>query len=129
MKKPEYATAAARSKNRDALNAAIESYLAGGTCADWVEKLNAAGVPCGPIYSIDRVYADAQVKHLRMVEDIETPDERGVLHFAGQPVTLNRTPSRLVSPPPERGEHTDAVLTEFGFTDAEIAALHKSKVI
>jgi formyl-CoA transferase len=129
MEKPDYATAAARSRNRDALNAEIETYLAGGTCADWVEKLNAAGVPCGPIYSIDQVYADAQVKHLHMVEDVETPDARGVLHLTGQPVMLGRTPSRLVSPPPERGEHTDAVLTEFGFTEAEIAILRSDKVI
>ena len=129
MAKPEYATAAARSKNRDAVNAEIGRYLADGTCADWVERLNAASVPCGPIYSIDQVYADPQVRHLCMVEDIETPDARGVLHFAGQPVTLSRTPSRLAAPPPERGEHTDAVLGEFGFTDAEIASLRKAKTI
>ena len=129
IKDPRYATAAARSKNRDALNAEIETYLAGGTCAEWVERINAAEVPCGPIYAIDQIYADPQVKHLRMVEDIETPDARGVLHFVGQPVTLKRTPSRLVSPPPERGEHTDAVLREFGFTDAEIAALRSAKTI
>jgi crotonobetainyl-CoA:carnitine CoA-transferase CaiB-like acyl-CoA transferase len=129
MKKPEYAKAAGRSKNRDALNAEIETYLADGTCAEWVERLNAAGVPCGPIYSIDQVFSDPQVRHLRVVEDIETADARGVLHLPGQPVRLSRTPSRLVSPPPERGEHTDAVLGEFGFSDTEIAALRKSKVI
>jgi crotonobetainyl-CoA:carnitine CoA-transferase CaiB-like acyl-CoA transferase len=129
MKKPEYATAAARSKNRDALNAEIGTYLADGTCADWVERLNDAGVPCGPIYSIDQVFSDAQVQHLHMVEDIETGDARGVLHFAGQPVTLSRTPSHLVAPPPERGDQTDEVLREFGFSDAEIASLRKAKTI
>ena len=129
IKRPEYATAAARSKNRDALNAEIETYLADGTGAEWVERINAAEVPCGPIYAIDQVYSDPQVKHLRMVEDVETPDARGVLHFVGQPVGLQRTPSRLVAPPPERGEHTDSVLREFGFTDAEIDGLRKTKVI
>jgi crotonobetainyl-CoA:carnitine CoA-transferase CaiB-like acyl-CoA transferase len=129
MKKPEYAKAAARSKNRDALNAEIETYLAHGTCGEWVERLNAASVPCGPIYSIDQVFSDPQVRHLGVVQDIETADARGVLHLPGQPVTLSRTPSRLVSPPPERGEHTEAVLGEFGFTDAEIASLRKAKVI
>jgi formyl-CoA transferase len=64
-----------------------------------------------------------------MVEDVETPDARGVLHLVGQPVTLGRTPSRLVAPPPERGEHTDAVLAEFGFTAAEIAELRRAMVI
>jgi crotonobetainyl-CoA:carnitine CoA-transferase CaiB-like acyl-CoA transferase len=129
VQKPEYATSAARSKNRDALNAEIETFLANGTCAEWVERINAAEVPCGPIYAINQVYSDPQVKHLRLVEDIETGDGRGVLHFVGQPVTLKRTPSRLVAPPPERGEHTDAVLREFGFTDAEIEGLRKAKVI
>ena len=128
-KDPRYATAAARSKNCDALNAEIETYLADGTCAEWVERINAAEVPCGPIYTIDQIYSDPQVKHLALVEDIEAPDARGVLHFVGQPVTLKRTPSRLVAPPPERGEHTDAVLREFGFTDAEIAALRRAKTI
>ena len=56
MTDPDYATAAARSKNRDALNAEIESYLADGTSAEWVERINAAEVPCGPIYAIDEIY-------------------------------------------------------------------------
>ena len=129
IQRPEYATAAARRKNRDALNAEIERRLADGTSAEWVERINAAEVPCGPIYAIDEIYADPQVQHLEMVEDVATPDARGVLHLVGQPVTLGRTPSRLVTPPPERGEHNEEVLREFGFSDAEIASLRKAKVI
>ena len=64
-----------------------------------------------------RSTADPQVKHLQIVQDVETPDERGVLHLVGQPMTLARTPSRLVAPPPERGEHNEEVLREFGFSD------------
>ena len=129
MQKPEYATAAARREHRDALNAEIESYLADRTGAEWVARINAAEVPCGPIYAINEIYADPQVKHLQMVEDVETSDERGVLHLVGQPVTLARTPSRLVARPPERGEHNDEVLGEFGFSAAEIASLRQAKVI
>ncbi len=129
MKDPLYATSAVRRQNRDALNAEIEGYLADGTSAEWVERINAAEVPCGPIYAINEIYADPQVKHLQMVQDVETPDARGVLHLVGQPMTLARTPSRLVAPPPERGEHNDEVLREFGFSDAEIASLRKAKVI
>jgi crotonobetainyl-CoA:carnitine CoA-transferase CaiB-like acyl-CoA transferase len=125
----DYATAASRRKNRDRLNAEIERYLADGTSAEWVERLNAAEVPCGPIYAINEIYDDPQVKHLQVVQDLETPDARGVLHLVGQPVTLARTPSRLVGPPPERGEYNDEVLAEFGFSAAEIASLRKSKVI
>jgi formyl-CoA transferase len=129
MKDPLYATSAVRRQNRDALNAEIERYLADGTSAEWVERINAAEVPCGPIYAINEIYADPQVKHLQMVQDVETPDERGVLHLVGQPMTLARAPSRLVAPPPERGEHNDEVLREFGFSSAEIANLRKAKVI
>jgi formyl-CoA transferase len=129
LEHPDYATATARSKNRNALNVEIERYLAGGSSAEWVERMSAAEVPCGPIYAINEIYSDPQVKHLQIVQDVETPDARGVLHLVGQPMTLARTPSRLVAPPPERGEHNDEVLREFGFSAAEIASLRKAKVI
>src|SRR5467141_2578853 len=64
--RPEYATAAARSKNRDALNAEVDAHTVKRTSADWVERLNEAGVPSGPIYSIDQMFADPQVEHLKM---------------------------------------------------------------
>ena len=126
---PQYATGPARLKNRDALNAAIDSYLADRTSADWIERLNKAGVPCGMINTIDQVFADPQVAHLGIVQEIETGDARGNLKVVGQPVSLGRTPSRLAAAPPERGEHTEEILREFGFTDAEIASLRAAKVV
>jgi formyl-CoA transferase len=126
---PDYATAAARSKNRDALNATIDSHLADRASAEWVARLNEAGVPCGPIYAIDKMFADPQVEHLGMVQEIDTGDARGTLRVVGQPVALSRTPSRLVAAPPDCGEHTDEVLREFGFSDTEIASLREAKVI
>jgi formyl-CoA transferase len=128
MNHPDYSTAAQRLKNRDALNAAIDGYLADRTSAEWIERLNAAGVPCGPIYTIDKMFDDPQVEHLGIVEEIEA-GSRGTLRVVGQPVALSRTPSALVAPPPERGEHTDEVLREFGFSPAEIAGLREAKVI
>ena len=125
--RPEYATAAARLKNRDALNAELETYLTGRTSTEWVDRLNEAGVPCGPIHSIDKVFADPQVKHLDIVREIATAG--GTLRVVGQPVTLSRTPSRVVAPPPGRGEHTGEVLREFGFSDAEIEKLRRDRVI
>jgi crotonobetainyl-CoA:carnitine CoA-transferase CaiB-like acyl-CoA transferase len=125
---PAYATAQARSTNRDALNAAIDSRLAARTSAHWMECLNAAGVPCGPIYSIDQTFSDPQVQHLGIVQRVETSD-RGSLRLVGQPVSLSRTPSRIAAPPPERGEHSDELLQEFGFSLAEIAELRRSQAI
>ncbi|MFL5294093.1 MAG: CaiB/BaiF CoA transferase family protein [Myxococcales bacterium] len=120
---PAYATAAARSKNRDALNAVLDTYFVQRPSAEWVEKLNAAGVPCGPIYSMDQVFADPQVEHLGIVQSLDR------LRVVGQPMTLGRTPSRLVGKPPGRGEHSSEVLREAGFSEAEIESLRKAKVI
>ena len=115
-------------QNRDALNAAIDTYLADRSSAEWVERLNAAGVPCGPIYAIDKVFADPQVEHLGIVQEIETGDARGRLRVVGQPVTLGGH-SGLVAAPPECGEHTQEVLGEFGFSAEEIAALRRANAI
>jgi formyl-CoA transferase len=125
---PQYRTEPARSKNRDALNAEIEACLKRRTSAEWIEELNKAGVPCGPIYSIDEVFADPQVRHLGIAQKVAGKDKRA-LRLVGQPVSLSRTPSRLAARPPKLGEHTDAVLKEFGFSAREIAALHKAKAL
>ncbi len=128
LQKPEYETPAARLKNRDALNAEIEHYLSGRTSAQWIERLNTAGVSCGPIYRIDEVFADPQVEHLGIVRNIEKKDGKK-LRVVGQPVKLSRTPSKVVAPPPDLSQHTDEVLKEFGFSVKEIDALRRKNVI
>ena len=125
---PAYATASARSKNRNALNSAIEARTITRTTAEWVQRLNGAGVPCGPIYSIDQTFADPQVKHLQMAQQVLTDDGRA-FELVAQPVTLSRTPSHIAARPPEFSEHTDEVLREFGFSAAEIAALRRSGAV
>ena len=102
------------------------AYLQGRTSAEWVEQFNKAGVPCGPIYSIDQVFADPQVRHLGIAQT-SPATASAKLTLVGQPVSLSRTPSRLAAPPPRLGEHTDAVLKEFGFSAREIKALHKAE--
>ena len=79
----------------------------------------------GPIYKIDDMFADPQVKHIGVATDMHTPD-RGTLKVVRQAVTLSRTPSAIVRHTPERGEHTDEVLAEFGLSASEIEQLKKA---
>ena len=128
IENPDYKTAPSRSKNRDALNAAINERTATRSSAEWVDELNKAGVPCGPIYSVDQMFDDAQVKHLGIAQDVPNAENRKI-RLVGQPVTLSRTPSRMAARPPEVGEQTDEILGEFGFSADEISALRKEKVV
>jgi formyl-CoA transferase len=125
---PDYATAPGRSKNRDALNAEIEKRTVTKSTETWVRELNEAGVPSGPIYAIDQMFEDAQVRHLGIAQDVPNEEDRHI-RLVGQPVTLSRTPSKLVARPPEFGEQTNEVLTEFGFNTEEIAKLRQAKVV
>ncbi len=127
-KNPDYIDGATRSKNRDPLDAEINKRLVGKTSNEWVEIMNEAGVPCGPIYNIDQMFADPQVKHLGIAQSV-TKKDKSKMFLVGQGVALSRTPSKLVARPPELGEHTSAVLKEFGFSKRDIAALHKAKAV
>src|SRR5579883_2121563 len=124
-KRPEYATAAERSKHRDALNAEIEAITAKRSSAEWIERFNKIGVPCGPIYSIDQVFADPKVKHLGMAAPVKGSN----LTLVSQGMMLSRTPSKLVAPPPAQGQHTNQVLEEFGYTPKQIKALREANAI
>ena len=126
--RPEYATGPDRSKNRKALNAEINKFTEKKSSETWVKEFNAAGVPCGPINSIDQVFADAQVQHLGIAQDVPNPEGRHI-RLVGQPFTLSRTPSKMAARPPEFGEQTDEILTEFGFTKDEIGTLREAKIV
>ena len=126
--RPEYLTGPDRSNNRKQLNAEINKLTEKKTSEAWVKAFNAAGVPCGPIYSIDQVFADAQVQHLGMAQDVPNAEGRHI-RLVGQPFTLSRTPSNMAARPPEFGEQTGEVLAEFGFKEDEVAHLRQAKVV
>ena len=123
LARPEFASNANRAKNRTELNAELHATLAKRTSGDWVEILNRAGVPCGPIYSVDQVFADPQVAHLQSAVEVEHP-RLGKFRVLNQAARLSRTPAAVVSATPEIGQHTDEVLAELGYSAADIAALH-----
>ena len=125
---PDFASGADRSENRDAVNAGIEKRTVGKTSAEWIDLLNEAGIPCGPIYFIDQVFDDEQVKHIGMKHLVEHP-ELGKFNVLGQAITMSRHKPRTGVATPMRGQHTDEVLTEFGFGAEEIADLRNREVI
>jgi formyl-CoA transferase len=125
---PDYKTGRLRSTNRKALNAAIEAITKEHTSAEWIERLNKAGVPSGPIYKMDEVFADPQVKHLGIAQRVHHP-QLGDIELVGQAVTLSRTPSRLVTASPDAGEHTAAILAELGYSAGDVARLKEKGVV
>ena len=120
---PEYNTSALRSKNRDALHDLLEESFKKQDTAYWIETLNKAGVPTGPIYNIDQAFNDPQAKSLGMVQKV------GDIPYLGQPIMLSRTPSHAYSHPPKQGEHTNEVLREIGYKDGEIEDLRKKGIV
>jgi formyl-CoA transferase len=126
--RPEFATEAERSRNRVALNAALNEAFAERSSAEWIEVLNRAGVPCGPIYAMDEVFADPQVRHLGCAAPARHP-VLGEVRLVNQMVGLSRTPASIATATPELGEHTDEILRELGWDDARIAVLRERKVI
>jgi formyl-CoA transferase len=125
---PDYKTGRARSANRKALNAAIEDITKKHTSAEWIDRLNKAGVPSGPIYQMDEVFADPQVKHLGIAQPVDHP-KLGKIELIGQAVTLSRTPSRLNTASPDPGEHTETILGELGYSAGDIARLRQGGVV
>ncbi len=125
---PDFATNTDRSKNRVRLNAAIGAITRKRTTADWIALLNKAGVPCGPIYRMNEMFADPQVQHLNITRHVQHK-VLGDVEVVGQAVELSRTPWSVRRASPEPGEHTNDVLRELGYGDADIAKLREQKVV
>jgi formyl-CoA transferase len=124
----DFATGDKRSQNRARLNAEISSFTKAYTSLDLVERLNAAGVPSGPIYDIGQMFNDPQVKHVGMAVPMPHPTRKdaGVVN---QAVELSRTPAVINRPTPALGEHSEEILTALGYGGNDIKALRGKKVI
>jgi len=128
--KPEYKTFKTRSDNRAQLNADIEEILVTKPAAYWQEKLTKASVPCGPVNTIEQVFADPQVQHLNVVHHTDHPT-LGQLGMVGPPVNLSAAaqPVSFRRHTPTPGEHTKQILSAMGIGSAEIDRLKEANIV
>jgi crotonobetainyl-CoA:carnitine CoA-transferase CaiB-like acyl-CoA transferase len=119
---PRFASGEARAQHRDALRERLEAQLATAPSSAWVERMNAAGIPCGPVLAMDAVFADPQVRHLRMAQRVEHPID-GPLELVRHPVGFSETPASIRAAAPVPGADTESVLAELGYVAAEVDAL------
>ena len=124
----EYATNDMRLRNRPKLTALLADVFKTKSSAQWLDLLEQQGVPAGPIYKVDEVFADPQVEHLGIAVPLHHP-KRGDVRVVGQPMTLSRTPARVVSTLPEPGAHSDEILRDIGYSAAEIADFRARRIV
>jgi crotonobetainyl-CoA:carnitine CoA-transferase CaiB-like acyl-CoA transferase len=127
-KDPRFATNAARVTNRDALDEVLEPIMMKRTTAEWVEALEAAGVPCGPINNIKEVFENPQVQARGMKIEMQHKTAGKVSLIRG-PMRFSETPVEHKLPPPTLGEHTDEVLSTLGMSPEEIAKLKSDGIV
>jgi formyl-CoA transferase len=121
---PEFKDNEGRAKNRARLNAALNEVFSTRKSGQWVDTLNEAGVPCGPIYKMDEVFADPQVQHIGAAAEVSHP-RLGRSRIVAQPAKLSRTPASIAAATPEIGQHTEEILQELKYGKDEIENLRK----
>ena len=124
----DFANQDQRFANRPKLKAVLDPIFQQETSDYWLKRLEEFHVPAGPIYRMNEVFDDPQVRHLALAQPVMHP-VRGEIRLVGEPVTLSRTPASLVAAIPEKGEHTDAILSEAGFDHETIAKLKAQQVV
>lgn len=117
-----------RGKNRPALNEALNEKTQAQTTAYWIDQMNKAGVPCGPILNMQETMEDPQVQHLGMAQSLEHP-KLGEVKLVGQAVKFSRSPLRQFTAAPERGEHNAEIFADLGLTEAQLSDLKQEGVI
>ena len=127
---PGFGSDPERVQNRARVNAAVGAAFKVRTTADWTERLLKAGVPCGPIYTVDHMFADPQVKHLGMARPMHHP-ELGDIEVVGLPMRFSRYPRNEgpMRPAPHQGDQTEAILSGLGYSPERIAELRAQCVV
>jgi crotonobetainyl-CoA:carnitine CoA-transferase CaiB-like acyl-CoA transferase len=127
LEDPRFADWPSRTVNEPALRAIIEEALAGDSAGNWEQFLTDADVPCAAIWPISEIVHHPQLAHREVLQEIDSPN--GKLRLAGSGFRLAHDGGGIDRPPPTLGEHTDEVLAEAGYSDAEIKALREEGVV
>ena len=128
MDDPKFATNGDRVAHRNEINGIIADMIRTEDTSYWVERLNDAGIPCGPIHSIDRMFDDPQVQHLDIAKAVPS-EHYDLMRLVGQPVSLSRTPSALRTAAPAHGQHTKALLASLGYSIGDIDGFVENGVV
>ena len=128
MNDPKFATNAKRVENREEIVDIISDLIVTKNGEEWLKILTDAGIPCGPIYTVDKIFADPQVLHRKMMEELDHP-KAGKVKVTGIPIKLSDTPGEVETAPPVLGQHTQEILTELGYNDKDLEKLKQENVI
>ncbi len=128
VENPKYSTNAKRVENRNELVNIISNIVSSKNAQEWLDILTKAGVPCGPIYTMDEIFTDPQVLHRNMVKDLDHL-KAGKIKVTGVPVKFSATPGEILTPPPVLGQNTKEILLELGYSDNDIEKFYQEKVI
>ncbi len=128
VENPKFATNAKRVENRNELVNIISNIVSSKNAQEWLDILTKAGVPCGPIYTLDEIFTDPQVLHRNMVKDLDHI-KAGKIKVTGIPVKLSATPGEILTSPPVLGQNTKEILLELGYSDNDIEKFYQEKVV
>ncbi len=125
---PRYSTHKKRIENGKEISKKLRAAFLRKDRSEWIEEMNKARVPCGPVNTMEEVFSDPHILHRGLVKEIDDP-RLGKIRQVPFPVKFSETPARVKSPPPKMGEHTEEVLLSFGYTKEDIEDLRREKVI
>jgi formyl-CoA transferase/CoA:oxalate CoA-transferase len=128
MNDPKYATNSMRVKNREDVVKIIEDLICTKEASEWLNLLTEAGIPCGPIYTMEKLFSDPQVLHRKMVIELDHP-KAGTIKVTGVPLKLSDTPGEILTPPPVLGQHTKDILLDLGYNEKDIEEMYKKNII